>query len=96
MMSNKDIEDLERQLEHIRGQNQPDRGPSDLEQRIEDLLKINLAHQNLNADLRGDIKYLQDRVIIYQIQFEQLKKEYQRLRDMGKDFIDGHRNKGNI
>ena len=96
MMSNKDIEDLERQLEHIRGQNQPDRGPSDLEQRIEDLLKINLAHQNLNADLRGDVKYLQDRVKFYQIQVEQLKKENQRLRNMGKDFIDGHRNKGNI
>ena len=96
MMSNKDIEDLERQLEQIRGQNQPDRGPSDLEQRIEDLLKINLAHQNLNADLRGDIKYLQDRVNFYQIQVEQLKKENQKLRDMGKDFIDGHRNKGNI
>ena len=73
-----------------------EKGPNDLEQRIEDLLKINLAHQNLNADLRGDIKYLQDRVNFYQIQVEQLKKENQKLRDMGKDFIDEHRNKGDM
>ena len=96
MMNDKDIEDLERQLEQIRGQNQPDRGPSDLEQRIEDLLNINLAHQTLNADLRGDVKYLKDRVNFYQIQVEQLKKENKELRSMGKDFIDQHRNKGDM
>ena len=50
MMNNKDIEDLERQLEQIRGQNQPDSGPSDLAQRIEELLKINREHQKLNAE----------------------------------------------
>ena len=96
MMNDKDIEDLERQLEQIRGQNQPDRGPSDLEQRIEDLLNINLAHQNLNADLRGDVKYLQERVKFYQIQLDQLKKENKELRSMGKDFIDQHRNQGDM
>ena len=42
------------------------------------------------------MKYLQDRVNFYQIQVEQLKKENQKLRDMGKDFIDEHRNKGDM
>ena len=96
MMSNKDIEDLERQLEHIRGQNQPDRGPSDLEQRIEDLLKINLAHQNLNADLRKEVRYQTDQAKFYKMKAEQLAKENKELRDMGRNFIDEHRNKGNI
>jgi len=95
--SNKDAARIWKMIEDIRSSdNTPGRGPNDLEERIEDLMKINLSHQNLNADLRGDVKYLQDRVNFYQIQVEQLKKENQRLRDMGKDFIDGHRNKGNI
>ena len=84
-------------IEDIRSSdNTPDRGPNDLEERIEDLMKINLSHQNLNADLRKEVKYLQDRVNFYQIQVEQLKKENQKLRDMGKDFIEEHRNKGDM
>ena len=31
-----------------------ERGPGDLEKRIQDLMKISLSHQNLNADLRKD------------------------------------------
>ena len=39
-------------IEDIRSSdNTPGRGPNDLEERIEDLMKINLSHQNLNADL---------------------------------------------
>ncbi len=68
----------------------------ELKERIHDLLKINVEHQNLNAELRKDIKYLQERAVFYQEQCEQLKKENREVRQMGKNFIDEHRNKGNI
>ena len=68
----------------------------ELKERIHDLLKINVAHQNLNADLRKEVKYLKERAIYYQDMCEQLKKENRELRSMGKNFIDEHRNKGNI
>ena len=68
----------------------------ELKERIHDLLKINVEHQNLNAELRKDIKYLQERAQFYEEQCDRLKKENRELRSMGKDFIDEHRNKGNI
>ena len=68
----------------------------EIKERIHDLLKINVEHQNLNADLRKEVKYLKERAVFYQEQCEQLKKENRELRSMGKDFIDEHRNKGNI
>ena len=68
----------------------------ELKERIHDLLKINVEHQNLNADLRKDVKYLRERSQFYEEQCEQLKKENRELRNMGKNFIDEHRNKGNI
>tara|TARA_R100001509_G_scaffold116_1_gene83 strand:- start:119 stop:334 length:216 start_codon:yes stop_codon:yes gene_type:complete len=68
----------------------------ELKERIHDLLKINVEHQNLNADLRKEVKYLKERAVYYQDMCEQLKKENRELRSMGKNFIDEHRNKGNI
>ena len=68
----------------------------ELKERIHDLLKINVEHQTLNADLRKEVKYLKERAIYYQDMCEQLKKEHRELRHMGKNFIDEHRNKGNI
>ena len=68
----------------------------ELKERIHDLLKINVEHQNINADLRKEVKYLKERAVFYQEQCDQLKKENRELRNMGKDFIDEHRNKGNI
>ena len=68
----------------------------ELKERIHDLLKINVEHQNINAELRKDVKYLQERSQFYEEQCEQLKKENRQLRNMGKNFIDEHRNKGNI
>ena len=68
----------------------------ELKERIHDLLKINVEHQNLNAELRRDVKYLQERAAYYQDMCEQLKKENRHLRNMGKDFIDEHRNKGDM
>ena len=68
----------------------------ELKERIHDLLKINVEHQNLNADLRKEVKYLKERALYYQDMCEQLKKENRELRHMGKDFIDEHRNKGDM
>ena len=68
----------------------------ELKERIHDLLKINVEHQNLNAELRKDIKYLQERAVFYQEQCDQLKKENRELRHMGKDFIEEHRNKSDM
>ena len=68
----------------------------ELKERIHDLLKINVEHQNINAELRKEVKYLRERAVFYQEQCDQLKKENRELRSMGKDFIDEHRNKGNI
>ena len=68
----------------------------ELKERIHDLLKINVEHQNINAELRKDVKYLRERSQFYEEQCEQLKKENRELRNIGKNFIDEHRNKGNI
>ena len=68
----------------------------ELKERIHDLLKINVEHQNLNADLRKEVKYLKERAVFYQEQCDQLKKENRELRSMGKDFIEEHRNKGDM
>jgi uncharacterized protein YdeI (YjbR/CyaY-like superfamily) len=76
--------------------NAPGRGPNDLEERIEDLMKINLSHQNLNADLRKECRYQTDQAKFYKLKAEQLEKENKELRRMGASFIDEHRNKGNI
>ena len=100
MITKEEAVAFEKQLEDINKDpnynNYPERGPADLEQRIEDLLRINVEHHNLNADLRKEITFLQGKIEHYQIMTDQLKKENRELRDMGKDFIDEHRNKGNI
>jgi len=59
-------------------------------------MKINVSHQNLNAELRKEISYLRDRVEFYLVQLDTLKSENRKLRDLGKDFIDQHRNKGDM
>ena len=79
MMTNKDVEEFNKQLEEINKDPNynvyPKRGPNDLEQRIQDLLRINVEHHNLNAELRKDIKKLEQEVEFYKIQCKQLKEE---------------------
>ena len=101
--SNKDAEKIWQEICKARGMTQTttvtnvqDRGSNDLEQRIEDLMKINLSHQNLNADLRKEVRYQTDQAKFYKLKSEQLAKENQELRSMGKNFIDEHRNKGDM
>ena len=68
----------------------------EIKERIADLMKINVSHQNLNAELRKESSYLRDRVEFYLVQLDTLKSENRKLRDLGKDFIDQHRNKGDM
>ena len=79
MMTNKDVEDFNKQLEEINKDPNynvyPKRGPNDLEQRIQALLRINVEHHNLNAELRKDVKKLEQEVEFYKIQCKQLKEE---------------------
>jgi len=100
MITKEEAVAFEKQLEDINKDpnynNYAERGPNDLEARIDDLLKINVEHHNLNADLRKEIKYLKERAVYYQDMCDQLKKENRKLRDMGKDFIEEHRNKGDL
>ena len=100
VMTNKDIEEFNKQLEEINKDsnynNYPERGPNDLEARIEDLLRINVEHHNLNAELRKEIKYLKERAEYYQDMCDQLRKENNELKNMGKNFLDEHRNKGDM
>ena len=52
--------------------------------------------KNLNADLRKEVRYQTDQAKFYKIKAEQLAKENKELREMGKNFIDEHRNKGDM
>jgi len=100
MITKEEAVAFEKQLEDINKDpnynNYAERGPNDLEARIDDLLKINVEHHNLNADLRKEIKYLKDRAVYYQEMCDQLRKENSELRSMGKSFIEEHRNKGDL
>ena len=68
----------------------------ELKERIHDLLKINVEHQNLNADLRKDVKYLQERAQFYEEQCEQLKKELEQFNQKATGFLTEFRNKGDV
>ena len=95
--SNKDAAKIWKMIEDVKSSdNTPGRGPNDLEERIEDLMKIELSHRNLNAELRKEVRYQTDQAKFYKLKAEQLEKENKELRRMGANFIDEHRNKGDM
>ena len=73
MITKEEAVAFEQQLEDINSKE--DRGPNDLELRIEDLMRISLSHQNLNADLRKEIAFLKKRGAHFEYMYNQLKKE---------------------
>tara|TARA_R110002096_G_scaffold2498_1_gene12813 strand:+ start:225 stop:509 length:285 start_codon:yes stop_codon:yes gene_type:complete len=85
---------FEKQIEDIN--TKEDRGPSDLELRIEDLMRINLSHQNLNADLRKEISFLKKRGEHFEYMYNQLKKEKEDLHSKGQSMLNEFRNKGDV
>ena len=93
MMTNKDIEEFNHMLDNIK---KDDRGPSDLEKRIEDLMRISLSHQNLNADLRKEVLFWKKKSEHFEYMYNQLKKERDDLHKKGKDMLNEFRNKGDV
>ena len=93
MMTNKDIEEFNHMLNNIK---KDDRGPNDLEARIDDLLKINVEHQNLNADLRKEVMFYKKKCEHFEYMYNQLKKEREDLHKKGESMLSGFRNKGDV
>ena len=81
VMTNKDAEEFAQQMASLED-NKAERGPNELEERIADLMRKSLSHQNLNAELRKEVSYLKDQVEFYKIQSDQLKKENTDLRNV--------------
>ena len=70
VMTNKDIADLNKQLDKIR----EDKGPNDLERRISNLEYINKSHQKLNGDLRAEVLFYKKKAEHFELMSKQLKK----------------------
>jgi len=94
MITKEEAVAFEKQLEDINSKE--DRGPNDLELRIEDLMRISLSHQNLNANLRKEIAYLKKRGEHFEYMYNQLKKEKDDLHNKGKRMLEEFRNKGDV
>jgi hypothetical protein len=93
MMTNKDIEEFNDMLDDIK---KDDRGSNDLEKRIEDLMRISLSHQNLNADLRKELMFYKKKCEHFEYMYRQLKKEKEELHSKGHDMLNEFRNKGEV
>ena len=91
-MTNKDIADLNKQLNKIK----EERGPSDLERRIEELESINSSHKKLNGDLRSEIMFYKKKSEHFELMTKQLKKENQEFRKKTSDMMSEFRNKGDM
>ena len=91
--TNKDIEEFNHMLDNME---KDDRGPSDLEKRIEDLMKISLSHQNLNADLRKELMFIRKKCEHFEYMYNQLKKEKEDLHSKGQSMLNEFRNKGDV
>lgn len=94
MITKEEAVAFEKQLEDINSKE--DRGPNDLELRIEDLMRVNLSHQNLNADLRKEITFLKKRGEHFEYMYNQLKKEKEDLHSKGQSMLNEFRNKGDV
>tara|TARA_A100001391_G_scaffold88358_1_gene58492 strand:- start:46 stop:288 length:243 start_codon:yes stop_codon:yes gene_type:complete len=80
MMTDEDVKEWEKQLSKLRKDD--DRGPRDLERRIDDLMAVNKKHQEQMASL---IKENQE-----------LKKELDELKKKTINLVDEYQNKGQL
>jgi hypothetical protein len=92
VMTNKDIADFNKQLDKIK----QEKGPNDLEKRIEDLLAINKKHQLQNGDLMKDNLFYKKKAEHYQVMSIQLKKELDDLKKKTVGVLTEFRNKGDV
>ena len=91
-MTNKDIADLNKQLDKMK----EDKGPNDLERRINNLEDINKSHQKLNGDLRAEVMFYKKKAEHYQIMSDQLKKELEQFKQKVTGVLTEFRNKGDV
>ena len=84
VMTNKDIADFNKQLDKMK----QDKGPNDLEKRIEDLLAINKKHQLQNGDLMKDNLFYKKKAEHYEIMSKQLKEDNKHLSRQINDQIE--------
>jgi len=91
-MTNKDIADLNKQLDEMK----ENKGPNDLERRIEELQAINSSHKKLNGNLRSDLMFYKKKAEHFELMTKQLKKENQEFRKKTSNMIDEFRNKGDM
>ena len=102
--SNKDAAKIWKEIEKARTSNPhypdfPDpaeKGPNDLEKRIEDLMSINKNHQKQNGDLMKDNLFYKKKAEHYQIMSDQLKKELEELKRKTSGMLTEFRNKGDV
>ena len=80
MMTDEDVKEWEKQLSKLRKDD--DRGPRDLQRRIDDLMAVNKKHQEQMASL---IKENQE-----------LKKELDELKKKTINLVDEYQNKGQL
>ena len=92
VMTNKDIADFNKQLDKIK----QEKGPNDLEKRIEDLLAINKKHQLQNGDLMKDNLFYKKKAEHYQVMSIQLRKELDDLKKKTVGVLTEFRNKGDV
>ena len=92
-MTNKDIKEFNQMLDNMK---KDDRGPNDLEKRIEDLMRISLSHQNLNADLRKEVLFWKKKSEHFEYMYNQLKKEKEDLHSKSQSILNEFRNKGDV
>tara|TARA_R100000995_G_C3459004_1_gene112102 strand:+ start:70 stop:351 length:282 start_codon:yes stop_codon:yes gene_type:complete len=92
VMTNKDIADLNKQLDEMK----EDKGPNDLERRIEELQSINSSHKKLNGNLRSELMFYKKKAEHFELMSKQLKKENQEFRQKTSDMISEFRNKGDM
>ena len=102
--SNKDAAKIWKEIEKARTSNPhypdfPDpaeKGPNDLEKRIEDLMSINKNHQKQNGDLMKDNLFYKKKAEHYQIMSDQLKKELEQFKQKATGVLTEFRNKGDV
>ena len=92
VMSKKDVEEYNKMIDKLEN----DKGPNDLEKRIEDLEKINKLHQKLNGDLRAEVLFYKKKAEHFEVMTKQLQKENQEFRQKSVDFFNEYRNKGDL
>ena len=92
VMSKKDVEEYNKMIDKLEN----DKGPNDLEKRIEDLEKINKSHQKLNGDLRAEVLFYKKKAEHFEVMTKQLQKENQEFRQKSVDFFNEFRNKGDL